>query len=187
MAEMLSENFSVDEFEYSETAIAKKIPNKMNAIEKAMAKHTAQYLLENIRKHLNEKYAKGKKTIKCVSIKITSGFRSLALNVAVGGVNKPGNISQHCKAMACDIEASIVYTNGKHKVIPYDELYETIKDLTKKKKLYIDQCIQEAAYNKKKKIWSYWVHVSLPAQIAECRYQFLKYKNGYYTLDCTLK
>ena len=27
MAEMLSENFSVDEFEYSETAIAKKIPS----------------------------------------------------------------------------------------------------------------------------------------------------------------
>ena len=54
---MLSENFSVDEFEYSETAIAKKIPNRMNAIEKAMAKHTAVYLLENIRKHLNLKYA----------------------------------------------------------------------------------------------------------------------------------
>lgn len=185
MAEMLSEHFSVDEFEYSETAIAKKISNKMNAIEKAMAKHTAVYLLENIRKHLNEKYIT--KTVKEVTIKITSGFRSLALNVAVGGVNKPGNISQHCKAMACDIEATIVYKNGKRKVIPYDELYETIKDLTKKKKLYIDQCIQEAAYNKKKKIWSYWVHVSLPAQIGDCRYQFLKYKNGYYTLDCTLK
>lgn len=185
MAEMLSENFSVDEFEYSETAIAKKIPNRMNAIEKAMARHTAVYLLENIRKHLNLKYASN--TVKCVSIKITSGFRSYQLNQAVGGVNKPGNISQHCKAMACDIEATIVYKNGKRKVIPYSELYETIKTLTKQKKLYIDQCIQEAAYDKKKKTWSYWVHVSLPAQISECRYQFLKYKNGVYTLDCTLK
>lgn len=185
MAEMLSEHFSVDEFEYSETAIAKKIMNKMSVVDKAMAKHTAQYLLENIRKHLNIKYAS--KSVKEVTLKITSGFRSMALNTAVGGVNKPGNISQHCKAQACDIEATIVYKNGRRKVIPYDELYNTIKELTKQKKLYIDQCIQEAAYNSKKKIWSYWVHVSLPAQISACRYQFLKYKNGVYTLDCTLK
>ena len=185
MKEMLSENFSVEEFEHSDTAIAKNIPNKMNAVEKAMAKHTAQYLLENIRKQLNIKYAK--KTVKCVSIEITSGFRSLKLNQAVGGVNKPGNISQHCKAMACDIKATIVYTNGKRKGIPYNELYEDIKALTKQKKLYIDQCIQEAAYNSKTKTWSYWVHVSLPAQIKDCRYQFLKFNNGVYTLDCILK
>jgi len=185
MSEMLSEHFSVDEFEFSEIATAKKIPNKMNAVEKAMAKHTAQYLLENIRKHLNIKYVS--KTVKEITIKITSGFRSLALNQAVGGVNKPGNLSQHCKAMACDIEATIVYNSGKRKVIPYNELYETIKELTKQKKLYIDQCIQEASYNKNTKKWAYWVHVSLPAQISMCRYQFLKYNNGNYILDCILK
>jgi len=185
MKEMLSENFSVEEFEYSETAIAKKLSNKMNAVEKAMAKHTAVYLLENIRKHLNIKYASDK--IKCVSIKITSGFRSLAVNKAVGGVNTANNLSQHCKAMACDIEATKVYKSGVRRVIPYNELYETIKELVRQKKLYIDQCIQEAAYNSKTKTWSYWVHVSLPAQISQCRYQFLKYNNGTYTLDCILK
>jgi hypothetical protein len=185
MAEMLSENFSVAEFEHSDTAIAKNIPNKMNALEKAMAKHTAQYLLENIRKQLNIKYAS--KTVKCVAINITSGFRSLALNAAVGGVNKAGNISQHCKGMACDIEATIVYKNGKRKNLTYIELYNNIKELTKQKKLYIDQCIQEAAYNSKTKTWSYWVHVSLCGQISQCRYQFLKYNNKEYTLDCVLK
>lgn len=185
MAEMLSEHFSVAEFEHSDTAIDRNIPNKMNAVEKAMAKHTAVYLLENIRKQLNIKYA-GKK-VKEVTITITSGFRSLKLNQAVGGVNKPGNVSQHCKAMACDIQATIVYKDGTRKIIPYTELYESIKELTKKKKLYIDQCIQEASFNRRTNRWSYWVHVSLPAQISQCRYQFLKYNNGNYVLDCVLK
>lgn len=181
MAEMLSEHFSVDEFEYSDTAKAKGIENKMNEAEKAMAKHTAIYLLENVRKHLNLKYVSD--TVKCVVMKITSGFRGPKLNTAVGGARN----SQHCTAMAADIEATIVYKNGKRKVIPYTELYETIKELAKQKKLYIDQCIQEASYNKNTKTWAYWVHVSLPAQISDCRYEFLKFRNGIYTLDCRLK
>lgn len=185
MGEMLSEHFSVYEFEYSETACARKIPNHMNDAEKAMAKHTAVYLLENIRKQLNLKYASN--NVKCVTIRITSGFRSLAVNEAVGGVNKPGNLSQHCKAMAADIEATIVYKNGTRKVIPYNQLYSDIKELTKQKKLYIDQCIQEASYNRATKSWAYWVHVSLPAQINQCRGQFLKFNNGNYTLDCIIK
>ena len=181
MSEMLSEHFSVDEFEYSDTAKAKGIENKMNEAEKAMAKHTAIYLLENVRKHLNLKYVSD--TVKCVTIRITSGFRGLKLNALVNGEKT----SQHCKAMAADIEATIVYKDGKRKVIPYNELYETIKELAKQKKLYIDQCIQEASYNKNTKTWAYWVHISLPSQISECRYEFLKYNNGVYTLDCRLK
>lgn len=181
MAEYLSEHFTVSEFEYSETALAYNIPNKMNPTEKQTAKHTAQYLLENIRKQLNLKYASN--TVKCVSIRITSGFRGPLLNKKVGGASN----SQHCKGMACDIEATIVYKNGTRKVIPYNTLYEDIKALTRQKKLYIDQCIQEASYNKKTNTWIYWVHTSLPNQISECRYQFLKYKNGVYTLDCVLK
>lgn len=185
MSEMLSEHFSVSDFEYSDTARARKINNKMNLAEKEMAKHTCVYLLENIRKYLNEIYKSP--TIKCVVINLTSAFRSLALNKAVGGVNKPNNISQHCKGQAADIVATIVYTNGKRENIPYNKLYEHIKTLTKQKKLYIDQCIQEASYNKQTKSWSYWVHVSLCAQIKDCRYEFLKFNNGSYSLDCILK
>lgn len=179
MAEMLSEHFSVSEFEYSETALAKGINNKMNDTVKSMAKHTAQYLLENIRTQLNKKYTSD--LVKCVILNITSGYRSLDLNKAVGGVNRAGNISQHCKGMAADINAVVVYNDGTRKAIPYNTLYEDIKQLTKEKKLYIDQCIQEQSKTDK------WVHVSLCAQISNCRYQFLKYVNGTYTLDCTLK
>jgi hypothetical protein len=175
MGEMLSEHFSVAEFIYSDTAKARKIANIMTDSETARAKHTAVYLLENIRKQLNLKYASD--TVKCVTIKITSGFRGSALNKAVGGATN----SQHCKAEAADIEATIVYTNGTRKVIPYTQLYNDIKELTKNKKLYIDQCIQEASGD------AYWVHVSLCAEISKARYQFLKYNNGKYTLDCTLK
>ena len=181
MSEMLSEHFSIAEFEYSDVARAKGINNKMNGSQIAMAKHTAVYLLENIRKHLNLKYASD--LVKCVTIRITSGFRGERLNIAVKGVSN----SQHCKAMAADIEATIVYKDGKRKIIPYNELYEDIKELTKQKKLYIDQCIQEASYDKKTGRWSYWVHVSLCAQTSDCRYEFLKYDNGLYTLDCRLK
>ena len=181
MSEMLSEHFSVYEFEFSEVAQAKKITNKMNTSEKSMAQHTAVYLLENIRKQLNLKYASNK--VKCVSIRITSGFRGSALNKAVNGAVN----SQHCKAQATDIEATIVYKDGTRHVIPYNELYESIKSLTQQKKLYIDQCIQEASYNSKTKTWAYWVHVSLCSQLRDCRYEFLKYKNGVYTLDCKIK
>ena len=178
---MLSEHFSIAEFEHSDEAIARGIPNKMSGTHIAMAKHTAVYLLENVRKHLNIKYASD--LVKCVAIEITSGFRSERLNITIKGATN----SQHCKAMAADIEATIVYKDGTRKVIPYNELYETIKELTKQKKLYIDQCIQEASYNKKTGTWAYWVHISLPAQISDCRYEFLKYNNGIYTLDCRLK
>ena len=181
MTEYLSEHFSVSEFEYSEVAQAYNIPNKMNTAEKAVAKHTAQYLLENIRKQLNIKYASD--NVKCVTIRITSGFRGPLLNKKVGGASN----SQHCKAMACDIEATIVYKNGTRKIIPYNQLYEDIKALTRQKKLYIDQCIQEASYNSKTKTWAYWVHVSLCREIRNARYQFLKYCNKKYTLDCVLK
>lgn len=175
MAEMLSAHFSVDEFEYSDTARARNIPNKMTTEQKAIAKHTAQYLLENVRSQLNKWYASS--AVKCVTIRITSGFRGPQLNKAVGGASN----SQHCQAMACDIEATVVYKDGRRKVIPYNELYEVIKHLVRQKRLYIDQCIQESSNG------AYWVHISLPKQISQCRYQFLKYQNGKYTLDCVLK
>lgn len=187
MGEMLSEHFSVYEFEYSITAITKGIKNTMNEAEKKVAKHTCVYLLENIRKQLNEKYTKKDNTVKCVILNITSGFRNDAVNTAVGGVNKPGKVSQHRKAEAADIKAVIVYKNGARKTIPYNQLYNDIKELTKAKKLYIDQCIQEASYNKRTQTWSYWVHCSLGQQISKRRGEFLKFNNGVYTLDCIIK
>ena len=185
MVEKLSENFTLEEFLYSETAIAKKISNKPSAIHKKIMKHTCQYLLEPLRKLLNEKYKeyKGKK-VKAVSIKITSGYRSAALNAAVGGATTSG----HMKGECADIEAVLTYMNGVKAVLPYNELYEDIKAWVKEGKISVDQCIMERAYDKATKSWYYWVHVSHNnAGKTRDRKQFLKYNKGMYSLDCVLK
>lgn len=178
MAEKLSENFTLDEMIYSETAKARRISNKPTTIHKKTLKHTCQYLLEPLRKLLNEKYKeyKGKK-VKAVSIKITSGYRSAKLNAAVGGATTSG----HTKGECADIEAVITYMNGVKAVLPFNELYEDIKAWVKEGELSVDQCIQEQSGAAK------WVHVSLPQQIRDCRKQFLKYNKGMYSMDCILK
>ena len=184
MAEYLSPNFTLEELCYSDTAKAKGIVNKPTAFHKKILKHTAQYLLEKIRALLNEKYKeyKGKK-VKYVALKVTSGYRSEKLNVAVGG----SSTSQHCNGSACDLEAQIVYTNGARAVLPYNELYENIKAWVKAGKMSVDQCIQEASYDRVKKVWIYWVHASHHPSGKTCdRRQFLKYRNGMYSLDCDL-
>lgn len=185
MAEHLSENFTLEEMLYSETANAKKIPNKPTAVHKKTLKHTCQYCLEKLRSLLNEKYKeyKGKK-VKEVGINVTSGYRSSQLNAAVGG----STTSQHCTGEAADIEATIVYTNGRKEVLPYNELYEDIKGFVKAKKMSVDQCIQERSFDKVKKVWIYWVHISHSAWgSTKDRKQFLKYNNGMYSMDCVLK
>ena len=179
MAEKLSENFTLEEFTYSETAIAKKISNKPSSFHKKILKHTCQYLLEPLRKLLNEKYKEyKKKKVKEVGIKITSGYRSPMLNAAVGGATT----SQHVQGCAADIEAVLVFTDGKKVVLPFNELYEDIKAWVKNKDLNVDQCIQE-----QNSAGAKWCHVSLPQQIRDCRKQFLKYNKGMYSMDCILK
>lgn len=181
MTEKLSEHFTLDEMLFSETAIARKIDNTPTPIHKKILIHTCQYLLEKIRTLLNEKYKeyKGKK-VKCVTLRVTSGYRSAKLNAAVGGQAN----SQHCKGCATDIEATIVYTNGRKAVLPYNELYEDIKVWVKLGRMSVDQCIQEAAKDKKTGAWYYWVHVSHSSWgSSKDRRQFLKFNNGTYTLD----
>jgi hypothetical protein len=181
MTEKLSEHFTLDEMLFSETAIARKIDNTPTSIHKKILIHTCQYLLEKIRMLLNEKYKeyKGKK-VKCVTLRVTSGYRSAKLNAAVGGQAN----SKHCKGEAADLEATIVYTNGKKVILPYNELYESIKAWVKSARMSVDQCIQEAAKDKKTGAWYYWVHVSHNnAGATRDRRQFLKFNNGTYTLD----
>ena len=185
MAEYLSPNFTYEELIHSDVANAKGIDNTPPPLFKSVLKHTAQYMLEPLRKLLNEKYKeyKGKK-VKCVSIKVTSGYRCPTLNKAVGGA---GN-SQHLKGCAIDLEATIVYANGKRVALPYEELYENIKAWVKVKKLSVDQCIMERAYDKVRKCWYYWVHVSHSSWgSSKDRREFWRYNNGVYTKDCVLK
>lgn len=175
LSEKLSENFTLEEFIHSETAIAKKISNKPSAIHKKIMKHTCQYLLEPLRKLLNEKYKeyKGKK-VKEVGLKVTSGYRSAKLNAAVGGATT----SSHCNGSAADIEAVLTYMNGVKAVLPYNELYEDIKAWVKAEKISVDQLIREKSGN------AVWCHVSHhPSGKTKDRRQFLIYEFGMYRLD----
>ena len=179
MSEYLSQNFTLEEMIYSDTAKAKKINNSPTEVHKKVLKHTCQYLLEPLRALLNAKYKtyKGKK-VKQVGLKVTSGYRSAALNAAIPGSSKT---SQHCKGEAADLQAKIIFTDGTNIILPYTELYENIKQWVKEKKLSVDQCIQEKSGS------AVWVHVSHSnAGKMKDRRQFLKYLNGKYTLDVDL-
>ena len=171
MAEKLSQNFNLEEFTASSTAKAKGISNIPTAQHKSNLKYFCIGVLEPLRTLLNAKYTtyQGKK-VKSVSIKITSGYRSSALNKAVGG----SSTSQHCTGEAADIKAVITCQDGTKKELPYNELYEDIKVFVKLGKLNIDQVIQERSGLAK------WVHLSF---ILKNRKQFLKYNGSTYQLD----
>jgi hypothetical protein len=181
MTEKLSENFTLEELIYSDTAKARGIDNSPTALHKKILKHTCEYLLEPLRKYLNDKYKEynGKK-VKKVILKITSGYRSATLNTAVGGVPT----SQHSKGEAADLEAIVIYTNNVRAVLPYNVLYEDIKAAVRAKIISVDQCIQERTFDKVKKVWIYWIHISHHnAGKMRDRREFWKYDNGMYMLD----
>lgn len=83
----LSENFLLEEFEYSNKAIELSIKNKAPDSVVSNLKAMCEGLLEILRKDLNS------------SIKISSGYRCSQLNKAVGG--RPN--SKHILGQAADI------------------------------------------------------------------------------------
>lgn len=175
MAKFLSPHFTLEELTVSDTAKKYKISNLPTPIHEKTLVHTCQYLLEPLRALLNEKYKeyKGKK-VKCVSIRITSGYRSAALNAKVGGAKK----SQHLTGEAADLEAKLIFQDNTSKVLPYTELYADVKAFVKAGKLSVDQCIQECVGSTK------WVHVSHSAAgKTKDRKQFLIYDGKTYKED----
>ena len=84
---MLSEHFSVDEFTFSATAQAMGIVNSPGSSELANLRFLCREVLEPARKVIGE------------PIHITSGYRCLALNRAVGGVAQ----SYHVRGLAADL------------------------------------------------------------------------------------
>ena len=84
----LSENVTLQEFEASPTATARGIANKMNATQIESAKLLCEKVFQPLRAHVGQ------------PIKINSGFRSAALNKAIGG----STTSQHCKGEAMDLD-----------------------------------------------------------------------------------
>ena len=84
---MLSEHFGVDEFTFSATAQAMGIINDPSSLELANLRFLCREVLEPARRVLGE------------PIHVTSGFRCLALNRAVGGVAQ----SYHVRGLAADL------------------------------------------------------------------------------------
>lgn len=85
----ISKNFTLEEFEYSETAKKNNIDNKVKV---DYIKNNIKELIYQVLQPLRDKIEK--------PIYITSGYRCLKLNELVGGVHT----SQHVKGEAVDIK-----------------------------------------------------------------------------------
>jgi hypothetical protein len=85
----LSKNFSLSEFEHSDTAKKHNINNEVRSSEYiSNATSLCTYILQPVRNYFNK------------SVDINSGYRSPELNKKVGG----SSTSQHCFCQAADIE-----------------------------------------------------------------------------------
>ena len=125
----LSKNFWLSEFTKSQAATRRGLSNVPGPSEIAALRDLVENVLQPIRDHFR------------VPVSISSGYRSAAVNRAVGGTGT----SQHTKGQAADIEVSGVSNR---------DLAEWIRD-----NLPFDQVILEG-YNAAEGPNSGWVHVS---------------------------
>ena len=88
---MLSDNLSYKEVIYSNTAIAREIPNEPTIEHLENLKAIAKNVFQPLRDHFG------------VPIKVTSGYRSKELNDAIGG----SPTSQHSHGQALDLDADV--------------------------------------------------------------------------------
>lgn len=137
----LSENLSLAEVIRSETAKRKGVSNMPTPEHIENFKKLAENVFQPIRKHFGR------------PIHISSGYRSAALNKAIGGAAS----SQHCKGEAIDIDMDGTdITNA--------QVFNYIKD-----NLSFDQMIWEFGTDKNPD----WVHVSY-SSTGKQRKQILK-------------
>lgn len=121
-------HFRIEEFETSPTAKTMGIDN----IIPAEARRAVERLVEAVLDPLREEFA--------MPIYVNSGYRSAALNAAVGGVAN----SQHLRGEAADITSGTREGNMR------------LWRLLRKMRLPVDQAINEHNYA--------WIHVSHRAQ-----------------------
>ena len=126
----LSKNFTYDELTYSATAERLKIDNTPTKEILDKLKRLCNEVLQPIR----DKYGK--------AVIVTSGYRSLAVNKAVGGAKS----SQHMKGEAADLKVG-----GKEQNKAF---FNMILGMMNKGEIKVGQLIDEYNYS--------WVHVSLP-------------------------
>lgn len=119
----LSDNFTLEELTRTDTGL----PNIYGEAEKEKLLYLASFILQPLR----DKWG---------AFKVTSGYRSHAVNAAVGGAVT----SQHVKGEAADFIA---------RDASLDDVFEWI---VKQSCLRFGQCIRENVGNRD------WVHISLP-------------------------
>lgn len=123
----LSQNFTLEELTFSATAKLRGIDNIPNSQEVVSLKRLCEEILQPIRDKLGK------------PITITSGYRSSALNKAVGGAKS----SQHLRGEAADIISDDNYS-----------LWNLICKLILDKEIKVGQLIDEKNLR--------WIHISLP-------------------------
>lgn len=121
----ISPHFQLEEFTRSKTANEKGIKNVPDLEQIQNITALCKTILEPVRKHFGK------------AVYITSGYRSLELNKAIGG----SKYSQHIKGEAADFVV---------KDIPVSNVFDYIIH----HKILFDQCIYE------KKGGSEWIHIS---------------------------
>lgn len=119
----LSDHFTLEEMTKSQIALRQNIPNVPNADQIDNLIRLCTTMLEPARALLRQHYPT------CV-IRITSGFRSKALNAAISGSSKT---SAHMDGRAADIEVIVdsreisviaVFTILRSSGLPYDQLIQ---------------------------------------------------------------
>ncbi len=125
----LSKNLSLGEFTSSQTAKRRGIDNTPKGNHLEAAKELAENIFQPIREHFGK------------PIFISSGYRSQALNEAIGG----SKTSQHSKGEAIDIDMD--HRNGPEN----EEIFHYIRE-----NLPFDQLIWEFGTDERPD----WVHVS---------------------------
>ncbi|KAA8483761.1 peptidase M15-like protein [Arcticibacter tournemirensis] len=130
--ENISKHISWGEATSSPTAKARGIVNVPDAATISRMKHVALNIFEKVREHF------------ALPIKVTSFFRSAALNIAIGG----SKTSQHCLGEAIDMDGD-VYGSPSNA-----QIFEFVRD-----NLVFDQLIVEGIVNGQ----IAWVHCSLKA------------------------
>lgn len=146
----LTKNFSLGELTDSSTAREKGIANDPTIKEIERLKELTETLLQPCREAMGV-------------IEITSGFRSKALNLAIGGSTS----SAHMLGYAADVQ-------------PSHCTHESLMHFFKKSKLKFDQIILEFGKREERKDDD-WVHIGLKNAAGEQRRQFLVMRNGKYS------
>jgi len=142
----LSKNLALAEVMRSETAKRKGISNMPTPEHIENFKKLAENVFEPIREHFG------------VPIRLSSGYRSAALNKAVGGASS----SQHCKGEAIDIDMDGTTITNK-------QLFDFVKD-----NVNFDQMIWEFGTDANPD----WVHVSYNSDGAQRKQILRAIKSG---------